>query len=151
MSSTCALSPGVLKNPLQLLLQHCGGSFLQPERGGGGRRKRKSGSRQKRFKLWGFQQWCCWKGAWKSMGAMQPATWTVLTLDNGGLSVFLTSLSHAGSRQPYTYHSQQARSNTLTHYIIEFYTRENHSFPGQVRSGPSLQVDLTGTLPWSTC
>lgn len=44
------------------------------------------------MKLWGFQQCCCCKGAWMSTGAMRPATWAVLTLDNGGLSVVLNPL-----------------------------------------------------------
>lgn len=74
-----------------------------------------------------------------SVEAVQPATWAVLTRDNGGLSVVLNLLvtcwERAAVRQPLT-------TDTLTHWIIEFYTQESHPLP-------LLHVALTGTLPGS--
>lgn len=78
------------------------------------------------------------------MEAVQPATWAVLTQDNGGLSVVLNLLvtcwERAAVRQPLT-------TDTLTRWIIEFYTQESHPLPWP---GTPLHVALTGTLPGST-
>lgn len=91
--------------------QHCGDSFLRGgelEREGRGKR---SGSREKRMKLGGFRQRCC-KGEWMRAGAVQPATWAVLTRNNGSLSVALNPLvacwERAAVRPPLT-------TDTLSH------------------------------------
>lgn len=77
-------------------------------------------------------------------GAVQPATWAVLTCDNGGLSVVLNPLvacwEQAAVRPP-------LKTDTLTRWIIEFYTQESHPLPWP---GLLLHVALTGTLPGST-
>lgn len=127
------------------LQPHCGGSFLragEQERGeeevGGGRRKKRSESWEKRMKLWGSRQCCC-KGEWMSVEAVQPATWAVLTRDNGGLSVVLNLLvtcwERAAVRQPLT-------TDTLRH-AHPLYNWILH--PG--KSPPSLSGSLATRGP----
>lgn len=78
-------------------------------------------------------------------GAMQPATWAVLTRDNGGLSVVLNPLVACWERAAVR---PALTTDTLTRWIIEFYTQERHPLPW---TSPQLHVALTGTLPGSTC
>lgn len=128
--------------------QHCGGSFLrvgEQERGGG--RKKRSESREKRMKLWGSLSSAVVKGSeWERRPCSQPHGPFSLGIMEAFLW-FLTPLSHAGNGQPSTHCSQQTRSDTLTRWIIEFYTQESHPLPWP---GPPLHVALTGTLPGST-
>lgn len=91
MLSTCALSTGVLKNPLQPSSSIVEALFWEQESKSGRGGREGVGAGEKRMKLGGFRQRRC-KGEWMRAGAVQPATWTVLTQNNGSLSVALNLL-----------------------------------------------------------
>lgn len=82
-----------------------------------------------------------------SLGIMEAFLW------------FLTSLSHAGNGQPFANRSQQTRSDTLTHWIIEFYTQESHprSWPGSPaprgpdRNSPRISISSGERVPARPC
>lgn len=121
--------------------QHCGGSFLREKES----KKREEGAGRKEVgaekREWNFEAFgsCCCKGEWMRAGAVQPATWAVLTRHNGGLSVVLNPLVARWERAA-------VRPPLLTDTLRHAHPLDNWILhPG--KSPPSLGSVLTARGP----
>lgn len=142
MLSTCALSTGVLKNPLRPSSSIVEALFWEQGRGGAEEEK-ESEQREENETRRLFGSAVVKGSEWERGPCSQPHGPFSLWIMEAFLW-FLTPLSHAGNGQPSIRHSQQTRSPC---WIIEFYTQESHPCPWP---GPLLHVALTETLPGST-
>ncbi len=132
----CAVHRGA-EESTPALQQHCGDSFLRVWRareGGWGEGER---AEKREWNSEALGSAVVKGGEWERRPCSQPHGPFSLRIMEAFLW-FLTPLSHAGNGQPSTHRSQQTRSDTLTHWIIEFYTQESHPlrWPGSRYTWP---------------
>lgn len=134
----CAVHGGA-EESTSVFQQHCEGSFWKSQWWWWGGCVRV----ETEWNLEVFGLFCC-EGGWMRAGAVQPATWDVLTRNNGGLSVALNPLvacwERAAVRPPLT-------TDTLSG-LLNFCSRESQPF--FLLWCPLQHVVLTETLPGVT-